>query len=143
MSTRLTRREFLRLSTLFGGAAPLLPLFDRRRRLPGDDDIKLPTLKVVRVGIRQDDIYESPSLEAPIIAHRQRDELVSVLEEFVSDFGPPWNPRWYRVIGGYMHTAHRSMDVSWRAADQGPGALGRDTLFLHRQARAQVHDDVD
>jgi lipoprotein-anchoring transpeptidase ErfK/SrfK len=106
MSTRLNRREFLRLSSYFGAAAPLLPLFDRRRRLPGDDDIKLPSLKIVRVGIRQDDIYEAPSLESPIIAHRQRDELVSVLEEFVSDFGPPWNPRWYRVIGGFMHTAH-------------------------------------
>ncbi|HUF38841.1 MAG TPA: L,D-transpeptidase [Anaerolineales bacterium] len=106
MSTRLTRREFLRLSSLFGGAAVLPPLLNRRRRLPDGEEIKQTTLKIVRVAIRQDDIYEFPSLEAPIIAHRQRDELVSVLEELVSEHGPPWNPRWYRVIGGYMHTAH-------------------------------------
>jgi hypothetical protein len=113
MSNRLSRREFLRLTAVLGGAASViggtasLPLpLNRRKRLPEEDDIKLPTLKVVRVGIRQDDIYEAPSLESAIIAHRQRDELVSVLEEFVSDLGPPWNPRWYRVIGGFMHTAH-------------------------------------
>lgn len=106
MSTRLSRREFLQLASLFGGSTALPPLFSRRRRQPEDDEIKQPTLKIVRVAIRQDDIYEAPSLDAPIIAHRQRDELVSVLEEFVSEDGPPWNPRWYRVIGGYMHTAH-------------------------------------
>ncbi len=106
MSTNLSRREFLKLASLFGSAISTVPFAAGRRRLPDDDKIKLNILKVVRVGIREDDVYASPSLKAPIIAHRKRDELVSVLDEFVSDFGPPHNPRWYRVVGGFMHTAH-------------------------------------
>ena len=106
MSTKLSRREFLKLCGLFGGAITAAPLLDKRDHLPPEDNVKLDFLKVVRVGIRQDDIYAAPSLDAPIIAHRKRDELISVLEEFVSDFGPAHNPRWYRVIGGFMHTAH-------------------------------------
>lgn len=105
MPTKLSRREFLKLASLFSGAG-LATLTHHRSRLPGDENIKLDVLKTVRVGIRRDDIYAAPSLDAPIIAHRFRDELVSVLEEFVSDYGPVHNPRWYRVVGGFMHTAH-------------------------------------
>ncbi len=106
MKTRLTRRELLKLAALAGGSLGSLAFEGPvRRRLPAKDQAPLDYLKMVRVAIRQDDIYESPSLDAPIIAHRGRDQLVRVLEEFESD-GPPHNPRWYRVVGGFMHTAH-------------------------------------
>ena len=95
MPTKLNRRDFLKLGALFGGSIGALPLAHRRRRLPGDDYTKLDVLKTVRVGVRRDDIYSAPSLDAPITDHRYRDELVSVLEEFVSDYGPLHNPRWY------------------------------------------------
>ncbi len=98
----LTRRDFLKLAALSGGALAL----KGRSRLPEEDQVKLEALKIVRVAIREDDIYKAPTLESPIIGHRKRDELVSVLEEFVSDLGPAHNPRWYKVIGGFMHTAH-------------------------------------
>jgi hypothetical protein len=106
MTTKLSRRDFLKLTALFGSALGAVPLNIKRDHLPEEDNVKLNFIKTVRVAIRKDDIYAAPSLEAPIIAHRHRDELVSVIDEFVSDYGPAHNPRWYRVVGGFMHTAH-------------------------------------
>jgi hypothetical protein len=104
--TRLSRRDFLKLAALSGGALGSLAARGRGR-LPEDDaSAKITPLKIVRVAIRQDDIFQAPSLESPIIGHRQRDEMVNVYQEFISEFGPDHNPRWYKVVGGYMHTAH-------------------------------------
>lgn len=74
--------------------------------LPPDDQVPLEILKIVRVAIRQDEIWAVPKLKSTFVGLRRRDELVRVLEEFEAADGPVHNPRWYRVIGGYMHTAH-------------------------------------
>lgn len=99
MAVKLTRRDFLKLSGLTLGALACRPL-------PKEDQVQLTPLKKVRVAIRQDEIRAAPSLEARIVGLRLRDEIVSVYDEFISEHGPAHNPRWYRVIGGYMHTAH-------------------------------------
>ncbi len=105
MRIKLTRREFIKLSALSLGSLA----FRRghfRDWLPEEDRVQLTPLKTVRVGIRQDEIRTEPSLEASIRDIRTRDELIRVYEEFVSPHGPAHNPRWYRVVGGFMHTAH-------------------------------------
>ncbi|GAB4578196.1 MAG: hypothetical protein Fur0022_09300 [Anaerolineales bacterium] len=110
MSIRLSRREFLKLSALSGAIVPWsamgFPVGEVfARPLPPEDQIELVPLKIVRVAIQRDEVRAAPSLDARIMTLRKRDELVKVFDEFIAD-GPPHNPRWYRVIGGFMHTAH-------------------------------------
>ena len=100
MIHRLSRRDFLKISALSLGALA----FDKP--LPEEEQISLTPLKIVRVAIKQDEVRIAPSLDAKILDLRKRDELVKVYDEFISEFGPAHNPRWYRVIGGFMHTAH-------------------------------------
>lgn len=104
MSVRLTRREFIKLSSLSLGALSLGNLAFTKP-LPPEDQVELTPLKIVRVAIKQDEVRVAPSLDAKIVDLRKRDELVKVYDEFIAD-GPAHNPRWYRVIGGFMHTAH-------------------------------------
>jgi lipoprotein-anchoring transpeptidase ErfK/SrfK len=100
---KLSRRDLLKLGLLTAGSLAFNPIRDR---LPAEDRQALEPLKLVRVAITQDEVRERPSLDAPVLFYRKRDEIVKVLDEIVSDEGPEHNPRWYRVIGGYMHTAH-------------------------------------
>lgn len=124
MSARISRRDFLKLSALTGAVIPWSAFnwntsagVDRasslqypgspstQRPLPPEDIFEINPLKIVRVAIKQDEVRAAPSLDARIKFVRKRDELVKVYDEFIAD-GPAHNPRWYRVIGGFMHTAH-------------------------------------
>src|SRR5690606_64515 len=51
-------------------------------------------------------LYSEPSYQSNVVATRKRDQLLYVFEEFESDLGPDFNPRWYRVDEGYAHTAY-------------------------------------
>ncbi len=43
--------------------------------------------------------------KSPILYQRYRDELINVYEEVISPHGPGYNPIWYRVWRGYVHSA--------------------------------------
>lgn len=119
----MSRREFLKFSALAGALIPWRAFNGQQtgaerfsglpypggspiyKPLPPEDIFELAPLKIVRVAIKQDEVRAAPSLDARIVTVRRRDELVKVFDEFIAD-GPPHNPRWYRVIGGFMHTAH-------------------------------------
>ena len=51
-------------------------------------------------------VYSKPSDKSTILYQRYRDELVNIYEEIVSEYGPGYNPVWYRVWRGYIHSAH-------------------------------------
>lgn len=102
MPNSLSRREFLKLSWLSFGGLAFTPL---DQRLPEEDRVRLEAIKVARVASHEEAIRREPSLRSPVVGTRRRDELVRVYEEIVSPSGPEHNPRWYRVIGGFMHTA--------------------------------------
>ena len=106
MPNPFTRRDFLKLASLSAGAYGSLGLSHFRDRLPIEDQVSLELIKTVRVAIRQDEIWAVPRLKSRLVDVRPRDSLVRVYEEFISPDGPEHNPRWYKVIGGYMHTAH-------------------------------------
>jgi hypothetical protein len=93
-----TRRDFLKLSTLSLGALAFRPLFGQ-----GEDP---DTGDIVRVAIRSVSIYSKPSDESKILYQRYRDELINIYEEIISEDGPGYNPVWYRVFGGYVHSAY-------------------------------------
>lgn len=61
---------------------------------------------VARVAIKSVSVYSRPSDKSTILYQRYRDELINIYEEIVSEDGPGYNPVWYRVWRGYVHSAY-------------------------------------
>jgi hypothetical protein len=55
---------------------------------------------------RSIDLRSQPDPLSPVIRKLQRDEILTLEEEILSPAGPQENPRWYRIAGGYVHSAH-------------------------------------
>ena len=58
------------------------------------------------MAIRSVSIYSRPSDKSTILYQRFRDELINIYDEIISPDGPGYNPVWYRVFGGYVHSAY-------------------------------------
>lgn len=101
MSDRLSRRAFLKLGTL--SPAALLPT-SRIDWLPGFD--QQPPFGLGRITIDYLRIYAHPDYRSKSLGWRRRDEVLELHEQVQSISGPKHNPRWYRVTGGYAHSAH-------------------------------------
>lgn len=100
-SSSLNRRDLLKL---WGASlAAFLPV-SFRQMLPEDEN-RTP-LGVGRVTIRAIGLFQEPNFASPRLKWIPRDQLVSVIEEIDSPFGPSRNPRWYRLVGGYAHSAY-------------------------------------
>jgi hypothetical protein len=98
MSQSISRREFLKLSSLSLGSLAFRPLFGRGED-PDSGDI-------ARVAIGSVSVYSKPSDKSKIIYQRYRDELINIYEEIISEDGPGYNPVWYKVFRGYVHSAY-------------------------------------
>lgn len=96
MKTRLSRREFLKLSGAGAVGLSMHPNFS----LPAFDD----SGQQVRVAIHSVSVYSQPWDKSRILFQRYRDDVLHVYEEVTSEHGPAWNPLWYRVWGGYVHS---------------------------------------
>ena len=94
MNSRLSRRDFLKLSGLgltglaMGRFVPDFSNFD-------DSNL-------IRIATKSMSVYSQPSDQSIITATYNRDELIHVYGEVAAD-APKWNPVWFRVWGGYMH----------------------------------------
>ena len=97
----LGRREFLKV---WGLSLTLLVPAPLRAMLPPDEDIT--PLGLGRVTIRAIGLYQEPDFASPRIKWLSRDQLVDIITELNSPQGPPRNPRWYRLVGGYAHSAY-------------------------------------
>jgi lipoprotein-anchoring transpeptidase ErfK/SrfK len=97
-----TRRDFLNLSVTGFASLAIKPL---SRYLPPDEEINEPIGKG-RVTVAKIGVYEQPDLKSERLRDLNRDEIVNLFEAFESPHGPPLNPRWYRVVGGYAHSAY-------------------------------------
>lgn len=98
MNAMFSRREFFKMAMV--GAATV---FVGPKRTSIFD---LDSNKVVRVATTSVSVYSEPSDESKILFQHYRDELVNYYYEIISPHGPGYNPKWYRVWGGYMHSAH-------------------------------------
>jgi hypothetical protein len=98
MQTDVNRRDFLKLSASLALSAGVVPL--------ARTSVKSPSDQVVRVAIDSVSVYSQPNDESRIQYQHFRDDLVNYYYEENSEYGPDYNPRWYRVWGGYMHSAH-------------------------------------
>jgi lipoprotein-anchoring transpeptidase ErfK/SrfK len=96
MSIRITRREFLKLAG--AGAAGLY--INPNLGMPGWDD----SGDLVRVAIHSVSVYSQAWDKSRILFQRFRDDVLHVYDVVNSEHGPAWNPIWYRVWGGYVHS---------------------------------------
>ncbi len=95
--TKITRRDFLKLSTLSLGTMAFSPA---KGKFGFFDDRML-----VRVAIESVSVHKEPDDESRIVGQWYRDDLLTVYET-VTVKEPAYNPVWYRVWGGYVHRAH-------------------------------------
>lgn len=99
MNSRISRGAFLKLSWLALSALAFRPVFPRQ---PEQDQGIL-----ARVASRQVDVRARPSDQAPIVGNRFRDQLLHIYGEVRPADAPQYyNTLWYRVWGGYVHSAH-------------------------------------
>lgn len=61
---------------------------------------------VIRITTDSVSVHSQPNDESGILYQRYFDELVNIYYSLESEFGPDYNPVWYRVWGGYIHSAH-------------------------------------
>ncbi len=97
--TNLTRREFLKLSSvaLAGILFPPLPSHDRIAR----ENNRLGRIADWSVWARTE-----PSHDAPSVRRHRRDDIITYFEEVETEGRNPNNPTWFRVIGGYVYSSH-------------------------------------
>ncbi len=98
MVKKLSRKDFLKLGMTGMAALSFSPLPNIQ---PAESD-----LSVARVSTASLSVYSRPDDTSTILYQRFRDELVNIYYDVVSEAGPEYNPLWYRVWGGYMHSAH-------------------------------------
>jgi hypothetical protein len=103
---KFSRREFLKLGAAAAGGLAFRPSFgeyDLYDPAVFDDPL---SLGVVRVAVKEVKVYAEPSYASEETGRFSRDNLLSVHERLVSPYGPQFNPRWYRIPEGYIHTAY-------------------------------------
>lgn len=96
----ISRKEFLRLSGVALGGL-LLPGWQTRQASASDSAAGLIRIATEKIGI-----YSKPSYDSSSTGYLTRDQLVYYDEELVSSYGPDFNPRWYKLKSGYIHTAY-------------------------------------
>jgi lipoprotein-anchoring transpeptidase ErfK/SrfK len=102
MVQKYNRRDFLK--KLGGGMAALaVPAFLPARRSLGG--LAQPTLQLGRVTSDSLSVYSEPSDQSQILFQRFQDDILNIYQSIESEAGPAYNPLWYRVWGGYVHSA--------------------------------------
>lgn len=94
-SQPFSRRDFLKLSAM---AALSIALPAKRAQ-----GAPLP-FAVGRVTTSLIYLYQQPSFSSERIGKRARDTLLNLLEEIQSASGPAYNPLWYRISDGFVHS---------------------------------------
>ena len=105
-SGRMDRRDFLKYVAAGMGALAFSPFYQQPEPKIEDREVLGGTGKVVRVAVKNVSIYKEPWDESQILYQRFRNDLMNVYYEVKSEYGPGYNPKWYRVWGGYVHSAH-------------------------------------
>ena len=102
MKPSLSRRSFLKLSLLTLGSLAFNPF-----PLP-QDDFDYPSGILGRVTVSNKvSVYQQPNWDSPVVGYLSaKDTLVHIYYELTPPEGPPYNPLWYRVWGGYIHSAY-------------------------------------
>jgi len=100
MPSHISRRDFLKLSglVLSSLAYDFFP--------PAQDDLGYLSANLGRVAYKSISVFKQPKVDAEQVSYRFLDDLLNIYAEVRPKTGPDWNPLWYRVWGGYVHSAH-------------------------------------
>lgn len=96
MTKTINRRAFLQLGMLSLSSLAFRPLQNIAAKLIAPD--------LARVSAKSISVYREANDTSTILFQHFRDELVNLYYEVISPSGPTYNPRWYRVWRGYMHS---------------------------------------
>lgn len=102
----LNRRNFIKLTTLAAGGMIIKP----PPPINADGPVGLGRVTVTSIGL-----YHEPSFKSTRLASIERDTLVTLQERIWSDDGPVYNPLWYQISDGYIHSGQVQC-VSWKPA---------------------------
>jgi len=97
MKTNPSRRDFLKLSAIGLSSLAFRPFLGKENTLAAGNLGRVATTSVT--------VHSLPWDESRILYTRTRDELLNIYYEVTSEHGPGYNPVWYRVWGGYVHSA--------------------------------------
>lgn len=97
MKEMLSRREFLKLGSMAAGT-----IWFGRYSYPDE----FPVGPLGRVSTDSINVYNAPNWDAETVDYRFRDELLNIYYEITPKEGPAYNPLWYRVWGGYVHSGY-------------------------------------
>ena len=95
-----SRRDFLKLGALSAASSGFL------LQTKNEPIITFSIPGLVRVATSQLSVYSMPSDESTILYQRFKDEIVHTYYEVQSKYPPASNTKWYRIWGGYLHSAH-------------------------------------
>ena len=101
MAPQISRRSFLKFSSLAFGASAFYPA--PLRAVPPFLDQPFP-VAIGRVAVPGIYIHKEPTFDSQRMGLRRRDELLSLLQEVRSPSGPSHNPLWYRLEEGFAHS---------------------------------------
>ncbi len=95
MKSSISRREFLKLGALAGAALVARPLhaLDRKQ-----------SALLGRVAYDSVSVFDAPWLNANTLGYEFRDKLMDIEYSLRPLTGPPYNPLWYRITEGYVHS---------------------------------------
>jgi lipoprotein-anchoring transpeptidase ErfK/SrfK len=99
----LTRRDFLKISSLAGSVLISFPITGF---LPPDDRDSPVIIGKGRVATHAIYRYQEPSFSSQRLGMLKRDEVVDIFQEITAPQGPAYNPRWYQLEMGYIHSGY-------------------------------------
>jgi lipoprotein-anchoring transpeptidase ErfK/SrfK len=100
MAMMFSRREFIKKGLTYLGGMALLPTSPVRfSPVPAP-----PHALLGRVSVPAINVYASPSFSSDRVGKLERDDLVTILRQVHSSDGPAYNPLWYRLSNGYVHS---------------------------------------
>lgn len=92
-----SRREFLRLAALSAATLAARPLLSASQQQSG---------LLGRVSYDSVSVFDAPRLDAsPLNVYKFRDTLLDLQYSLTPLTGPAYNPKWYRIAEGYVHSA--------------------------------------
>ena len=100
MPHNISRRDTFKLALLGLGGLAWRPLA-QRVATPAT-----PFIGLARITVRVVHVHREPDFRSPRTDSFKRDQIIRILAETISPYGPRYNPRWYRVESGYLHTAY-------------------------------------
>jgi len=101
MSKRISRKNFLKLGALALSALAANPF------PPSPDDSSNPSGVIGRVTHDTVSIFKEPTWpQGETVGYLRRDTLENLYYSLTPPDGPPYNPIWYRIWEGYIHSAY-------------------------------------